>query len=123
MSLVRLENISKGFSGESLLDKVSFRIEEGERIALIGRNGTGKTTLFRLITGETEPESGVVERMRRARIVYLSQIPDAPPDSTVHDIALGSFTDLLELEQTLLDLEHRLALFNCGTGRSSDRRR
>lgn len=109
MSLVRLENISKGFSGESLLDKVSFRIEEGERIALIGRNGTGKTTLFRLITGETEPESGVVERMRRARIVYLSQIPDAPPDSTVHDIALGSFTDLLELEQTLLDLEHRLA--------------
>lgn len=92
-----------------MLDKVSFRIEEGERIALIGRNGTGKTTLFRLITGETEPDGGVVERMRRARIVYLSQIPDAPPDSTVQDIALGSFNDLLELEQTLLKLEHRLA--------------
>ena len=109
MSLVRLENIKKGFSGESLLENVSFRIEEGERIALIGRNGTGKTTLFRLMTGETEPDGGVVERMRRARIVYLSQIPDAPPESTVHDIALGSFTDLLEKERALQDLEHRLA--------------
>lgn len=108
MSLVRLENVSKGFSGEPLLDKVNLRIEEGEHIALIGRNGTGKTTLFRLITGETEPDGGVVERMRRARIVYLSQIPDAPPDSTVLDIALSSFADLLKEEQALLDLEHQL---------------
>lgn len=109
MSLVRLENIKKGFSGESLLENVNLRIEEGERIALIGRNGTGKTTLFRLITGETEPDGGVVERMRRARIVYLSQIPDAPPDSTVHEIALGSFADLLEKERALREMEHLLA--------------
>ncbi len=108
MSLVRLENISKGFAGEPLLDKVNLRIEEGERIALIGRNGTGKTTLFRVITGETEPDGGTVERMRRARIVYLSQIPEAPPDATVHEIALGSFADLLDTERRLQELEHRL---------------
>lgn len=109
MSLVRLENICKGFSSGPLLDRVSLRIEEGERIALIGRNGTGKTTLFRLITGETEADSGTVERMRRARIVYLSQVPDAPPDKTVYDIALEGFADLVEKEQLLRDLEHRLA--------------
>lgn len=109
MSLVRLENISKRFSGELLLDSVNLRIEEGERIAMIGRNGTGKTTLFRLITGETEPDGGTVERMRRARIVYLSQIPEAPPEATVHDIALTPFSDLLAQEHALEQLEHRLA--------------
>lgn len=109
MSLVRLENISKGFSSGPLLTNVNFRIEEGERIALIGRNGTGKTTLFRLITGETEADAGAVERMRRARIVYLSQIPDAPPDKTIYDIAMGCFAELVEQEGVLQELEHRLA--------------
>ena len=109
MSLVRLDNISKGFTSGPLLTNVNFRIEEGERIALIGRNGTGKTTLFRLITGETEPDGGTVERMRRARVIYLSQIPDAPPDKSVYDIALSCFSALMEQERVLGELEHRLA--------------
>lgn len=109
MSLVRLENIYKSFAGESVLADVNLRIEEGDRIALIGRNGTGKTTLFRLITGATEPDQGRVERMRRARVVYLEQIPRAEPDATVMDIALSPFSELLQQEQTLKRLQTRMA--------------
>ena len=109
MSLVRFENVSKSFSGEPLFAEVNLRIEEGERIALIGRNGTGKSTLFRLIVGETEPDGGTVERMRRARIVYLAQIPDAPPETTVEEIALTPFADLLRMETELHRLERCMA--------------
>ena len=109
MSLVRLENVSKFFSGEPVLTEVNLRIEEGERIALIGRNGTGKTTLFRLIVGDTDPDSGVIECMRRARIVYLEQIPEAAPGTTVMEIALTPFADLLRMEQELHALELKMA--------------
>ncbi len=109
MSLVRLENVSKSFSGDPIFAEVNLRIEEGERIALIGRNGTGKTTLFRLIMGETEPDSGVVECMRRARIVYLTQIPEATPETTVEEIALTPFADMLNMENELRVLEMNMA--------------
>ena len=109
MSLVRLENVSKLFSGEPVLSEVNLRIEEGERIALIGRNGTGKTTLFRLIVGDTEPDSGVIECMRRARIIYLEQIPQAAPGTTVMEIALTPFAELLQMEEQLHALELKMA--------------
>lgn len=109
MSLVRLENVNKNFAGEAVLRDVNMRVEEGARIALIGRNGTGKTTLFRLITGDTAPDGGVVERMRRARIVYLAQMPEAAPDATIHEIALTPFAELLKMERALRKLEGRLA--------------
>ncbi|HDP34320.1 MAG TPA: ABC-F family ATP-binding cassette domain-containing protein, partial [Candidatus Hydrogenedentes bacterium] len=109
MSLVRLENISKFYSGEPVLAGVNLRIEEGERIALIGRNGSGKTTLFRLVTGETEPDGGVIECRRRARIVYLAQIPQAAPGETVYDVALTPFAELLRMEKELHVLEMKMA--------------
>ena len=109
MSLVRLENVSKLFSGEPVLSEVNLRIEEGERIALIGRNGTGKTTLFRLIVGDTEPDGGVIECMRRARIIYLEQIPQATPGTTVMEIALTPFAELLQMEEQLHALELKMA--------------
>ena len=108
MSLVRLENISKFFSGEPILTDVNLRIEEGERIAFIGRNGTGKTTLFRLIVGDTDPDSGIIECMRRAHIVYLEQIPEISKETTVLDIALTPFTKLLRMEEELHALELKM---------------
>lgn len=108
MSLVRFDNVTKSFGGTPLLTDVNLRVEEGERIALIGRNGTGKSTLFRLITGESASDGGAIERMRRARIVYLSQIPETAPDDSVMDVALGGFHDLLEEEKALQALEEEL---------------
>ena len=109
MSLVRLEKVSKSYDGVPLLEGVDFRVEEGEKVGLIGRNGTGKTTIFRLITGELEPTAGSVERMRRAKVACLAQMPNLPPEETVHHAVMRSFAGLVDEEKRLRDLEHRLA--------------
>ena len=109
MSLVRLENISKSFSGDPVLEHVSLRVEEGDKIGLIGRNGTGKSTIFRLITGETEPETGVIERMKRARMACLAQIPNVDAKTTLYEIVMTQFRDLIDMEQALSELEHRMS--------------
>lgn len=109
MSLVRLEKVSKSYDGVPLLDDVDFRVEEGEKIGLIGRNGTGKTTVFRLITGELEPTSGSIERMRRAKLGCLAQMPNFPPGETIHQAVMRSFAGLIAQEERLTVLEHRLA--------------
>jgi len=108
MSLIRLENVSKSFAGEPVLDGVNLRIEEGEHIAIIGRNGTGKSTIFKIITGELEPESGLVDRMRRVRIASLAQIHDVNNEATIFDIVLHSFDEFLTLERQLGVLEERM---------------
>ena len=60
MNYVNLDSVSLGFGGELLLEEVNFRIKDSERIGLIGRNGMGKTTLLRLISGEINPDLGVL---------------------------------------------------------------
>ncbi len=109
MSIVRLENVSKYFAGAAVLEGVDFRVEEGEHIGLIGRNGTGKSTVFRLITGEIQADGGVIERMKRARIACLAQLPQVAAGATIFDIVLHSFQDLLEQERALAALEDRMA--------------
>jgi len=109
MSLVRLENISKAFTGEPVLEDVDLRIEPGERIGMVGRNGTGKSTIFRVITGEMQPDHGIVERQKRVRIASLAQIPRVDPNTTIFDVVLHSFDDILGMERNLQTLEERMA--------------
>jgi len=109
MSLVRLENVSKSFAGDPVLDGVNFRIEEGEHLAIIGRNGTGKSTIFRIITGELEPEAGLVDRQRKVRIASLAQLHKVDDEATIFDIVLHSFDGFLEQERQLGVLEGRMA--------------
>ncbi len=109
MSLVRLENVSKTFGMDFVLSGVNLRVEEGEKIGLIGRNGTGKSTIFRLITGETEPTQGLIERQRKLRIGALAQIPDTRPTATIHDVVMASFADLLAQERDLRALEEQMS--------------
>ena len=66
MSLVRLENIRKTYAGREVLDNIDFRVEEGEHVGLIGRNGTGKSTIFRLITGDIDEAHSVQAKERDA---------------------------------------------------------
>lgn len=68
------ENLSKGFGGRVLFSGVEFKVTGGERIAVIGDNGTGKSTLVKLIVGEEEPDSGCVRRGPAVRMAYLPQI-------------------------------------------------
>jgi len=73
MNYVNLDSVSLGFGGELLLEEVNFRIKDSERIGLIGRNGMGKTTLLRLISGEINPDLGVLSTQKDLRIAYLPQ--------------------------------------------------
>ncbi len=62
MALLSLRDISIGFGGPLVLEDVSLQIERGERVGLMGRNGTGKTTLLKIIAGQLEPEEGIIAR-------------------------------------------------------------
>ena len=79
MSLLRLDNVSLAYGYLPLLDHVEFQIEPGERVCLVGRNGTGKTSLFRVITGAVPPDEGEVWRHETLRIAHLEQ--EVPPDT------------------------------------------
>ena len=111
MSLVRIDNVWKSFAGDEVLKGVDFWVEAGERIGLIGRNGTGKSTIFKLLMGKIEPEKGKIERMRKVRVASLAQLPEVQEDATIFDIALHAFDDLIALELELTRLEDLL-----GTG-------
>ncbi|MDP2325363.1 MAG: ABC-F family ATP-binding cassette domain-containing protein, partial [Gammaproteobacteria bacterium] len=71
--------------------------------------GTGKSTIFRLITGEIEPERGTIDRMKRGRVSCLSQLHRVDESKTIQDIILESFRELIDLEAELKDLEHKIA--------------
>ena len=86
MPLLRLENISLSYGYLPLLAQVQFQIEAGERVCLVGRNGIGKTTLFRVITGEAVPEAGEVWAQDGLRVAHLEQDVPADEEQTVFQV-------------------------------------
>ena len=86
MALIRLQNIHISYGEPALLDSLDFAIEAGERIALVGRNGTGKSTLMKIIIGEVTPDDGEVNIQQGVKIARLEQ--DVPRDleGSVYDI-------------------------------------
>ncbi len=90
MTLVMLKNVGLSFGGPTLLDKVDLQIKRGERICLIGRNGTGKSTLLKLINGELPPDSGTVTKAKGLKTSLLTQEVPLDLDGSVYDIiAIG----------------------------------
>lgn len=83
MNLLTAENLTKSYSERILLNNISLGINEGDKIGVIGVNGTGKSTLLKLIAGVESPESGTIIKANGIRIEYLSQNPDFEPGSTV----------------------------------------
>jgi ABC transport system ATP-binding/permease protein len=73
MAYISLQQVCAGFGGPLLLDHVDLQIEKGERVGLLGRNGMGKSTLFKLINGDLEPEEGAVARQQNLKTAYLPQ--------------------------------------------------
>ncbi len=71
--MIVAENITKSYGGQVLFDSISFRINSRERVGLVGRNGHGKTTLFRILTGEEHPDDGVISTPKNYRVGYLQQ--------------------------------------------------
>lgn len=85
MNIINVENITKSYTGRKLFAEASFYVQEHEKIGIIGINGTGKSTLLKIIAGQEEPDEGKVTKANRIVISYLSQNPDLDPDGSVID--------------------------------------
>lgn len=89
MNILNIEHISKIYGEKTIFEDASFGIHEGDKIGIIGINGTGKTTLLRMVAGIEEPDAGQIVRQNGLRIAYLPQNPEFPQDATVSSYALG----------------------------------
>ncbi len=103
-----LNNIQKSFGAEKVLQGVSFEIQNGEKIGLIGRNGCGKTTIFRIISGDEIYDSGIVSQRKDLTIGFLQQVPVIAENLSSKDILKSAFRDILKLEDELKELEEKL---------------
>ena len=131
MNLMTLENISKSYSEKTLLKNISFGINKGEKIGLIGVNGTGKSTLLKIIAGAEEAESGTITKANKVRVEYLPQNPEYDEKATVLEQVfkgtsaemklLGEYEEVLEkinnsfdenLNKKLLSLQEQIDALN-----------
>ena len=108
--LLSADNLSFGFNGGSLLEKVTFSLNEGDRVGLIGGNGEGKTTLIRLLLGELDIEGGSLFRKNGIRIGYLAQNGGYDSANTVFEEMREIFTADIRAIEALRDIENRIAV-------------
>src|SRR5215211_8849945 len=107
--LFRLSDVYKSYGSQEVLRGASVQINPGEHVGLVGRNGAGKTTVFRLVSNEETPDRGDVVRARGLRLGLLAQHVHFEPGSTVHESALAAFGHLQQIEHEMHVLEHRMA--------------
>lgn len=91
--LLSAEHITKTYGTRSVLDDVSLYLEPGQKLGIIGVNGTGKSTLLRILAGAEEPDSGSVSRDPNVRLDYLPQLPDFDPANTVLEQVFAGLSD------------------------------
>jgi ATP-binding cassette subfamily F protein 3 len=109
MSLVVIENCELSFGGRTIFSDLNLRIGEEDRIGLIGRNGSGKSSLLRVLVGQQEPDRGSVRKAGTIRVGYLPQELEVAGGRTLLDSILSSVPGRARLEETLDLVEHELA--------------
>lgn len=107
--LFRLSDVCKSYGSQDVLRGTSLQINPGEHVGLVGRNGAGKTTVFRLTSGEETPDRGDVVRARGVKLGLLAQHVHFEAGSTVHESALAAFGHLQQIEHEMHELEHRMS--------------
>ena len=107
---ISIQNLKKSFGGLVVLDGVSFDVNEGERVALLGENGTGKSTLLKILTGALEPDEGRVVLPAQKRVGLISQIPVYPDGWTVEDVLCSATAHLTALADEIRALEQKMAV-------------
>ena len=113
---IAVKDLVKSFEiGDNLLDGLSFEIQEGECVAVLGRNGCGKTTLFRILTGEIGYDAGEVYVNPHKRLGLISQIPQYPAGYTVEEVLRSAFRNLLDMRRRMEELESQMAVGASGS--------
>ena len=109
---IQVSNLTKFFViGENLLQGLSFEVQEGERVAILGRNGCGKTTLFNILTGQMDYDDGSVFVNPHKKLGLISQIPKFPVGCTVEDVLRSAFTAVTAAKRKMEELEKKMAFF------------
>ena len=101
MSVLTAQNLTFGFLDGVLFKGAAFKVEETDRVGLIGANGCGKTSLFRLITGKYSPSEGGIVRGKDVRVGYMEQYLECDDNQTLYTEALTVFNDVIEMEAEL----------------------
>ena len=99
MNYISIDNISKAFSDKLLFENISFGIEKGEKTALVAANGTGKSTMMKILVGKEESDKGTIAYNENIRIGYLEQLPQFDPQLTIHDVISTGHTDIMNVIQ------------------------
>lgn len=97
MNYLSVENLSKAFSDKLLFENLSFGIEKGDKTALIAANGTGKSTMMRILVGKEEADGGKIAFNEGVRVGYLEQLPQFDPNLTIDDVISTGHTDIMRV--------------------------
>lgn len=109
MLVLSCSNITKAYVIDTILDGISFNVENGDKIGVIGLNGSGKTTLFNILCGEIQQDSGDIYIQKGMKIGYLKQHVYLESNKNLFDECLEVFLPLIEMEENLRNLEHKIA--------------
>lgn len=113
MNVLNIENVSKIFGEKHIFDDVSYGIHEGDKIGIIGINGTGKSTLLKIIAGIEEPDEGQVIKQNGLRITYLPQNPEFPEGETVADYVInGKYQQEWNTESEAKTILNKLGIYD-----------
>jgi len=112
MSIITLNNIYHNFGGQDIFRNLNFSVEKNSRIGLVGANGSGKSSLFNIITNRLNPHSGVLQKAKNLKIAYLTQEPELNEDKMFYDCILESRPDYVELSEKLRKAELALSKYD-----------
>ena len=109
MSILTVSNLTKSFGHRDIFTGLSFGIEKGARLGIVGSNGVGKTSLLRILAGEDEASSGSIHTARGVRLGYLPQEADFQMSGSLWDVCESVFAEIIQQQEELTRLEHEMA--------------
>ena len=107
--MVSVSNVSVYFGGQELFDDISFMVNKGDRLGLVGKNGAGKSTLLKIIAGDLSPNNGAISCPNDSSLGFLRQDLEFEDGRTVKEEAEQAFIEIKALELKMSDFSHQMA--------------